>query len=172
MWDPSGFHLRAFSLPLVHWIVKWAFNHTRVFIWPDYLTCLCRKTWAFSVCLSSQWQRSPSTCATSSSHQSSKFRHLRFVPFVTSAFCVVIGDAWFADGVVGKHSRQADEEESPSSKKTCTTRSRSPLTLSWTSGKTAFTSQVLCFTAASKTLRNERKPVPRHHLPYSFVGFF
>lgn len=75
---------------------------------------------------SSQWQRSPSACvATSSSHQSSKFHHLQ-----SSRSCVsrvVNGAAWFADGVMGKHSRPADEEESPSSKKACTTWSRGSL---------------------------------------------
>lgn len=125
-----------------------------------------------SVCLSSQWQRSPSTCVASSSHLSSKFHHLQVDSFATSGSCVVIGANWFADGVVGKHSRQADEEENPGSKKMCTTRSCSPLTLSWMPGKTTFTSQVLCFIAAYKTFRNERKPVPRHHLPYSFVNLF
>lgn len=42
------------------------------------------------LCVSSQWQRSPTICTAASSHQSSKFHHLQVDSFWTSAYHIVI----------------------------------------------------------------------------------
>lgn len=173
MWDSSGFHLGALSHPFVHWLLITPFTRLFCFIFLLRVYVLKR-------------EGSPCFCPHSGSGAPQQARWLPLITPVSSTTfpidslgtrketaCVTVSSSATLGLQTASLGNTADR---PTRTRAPAARRRAPPDPSnarlhvW---KNCFyLTGFIVLQLRPKRLENERKPVPLHHLAYSFVGFF